>query len=190
MEVEYLPDQTFKADPEEDRLFIMRFNRLNQNFKLFIYPLSNGLNSIASVILFSIMSLTVADVFMRKTFSKSILGTIEMSEFMMVILVFFSLAQAELLGRHVKVDLVMKRFGKRTQEVVDMIIQFICFLLFGAITWYSLAYASNMKVSKEVSLDLLIPKYPFIYAVVVGCALLPQILLIQFLTLLKKLVSS
>lgn len=164
----------------------MKLERLNQNFQFFVYPLSKVLHSIASVILFSMMFLTVADVFMRKVFSKSILGTVEVSEFMMVILVFFSLAQAEVLGRNVKVDLVMSRFGERAQGVVDMITQFICFLLFGAMTWYTLVYASSMRVSKEVSLDLLIPKFPFIYVVAVGCALLALILLIQFLILLKK----
>jgi len=168
----------------------MKLERLSQNFQSFVYPISKTLNSIASVILFSMMFLTVADVFMRKVFSKSILGTVEMSEFMMVILVFFSLAQAEVLGRHVRVDLVMSRFGKRAQGAVDMITQFICFLLLGTMTGYSLVYASIMRASKEVSLDLLIPKYPFVYVVAVGCALLALILLIRFLMILTKVVRS
>jgi TRAP-type C4-dicarboxylate transport system permease small subunit len=136
------------------------------------------------------MVLTIADVVLRKTISRSILGTVELSEFMMVILVFFGLAQTEITNGHVKVDLVMRRFGDRVQGVVDAITQFICFLLFGAATWATLVYSSAMRASKEVTQDLWIPKYPFIYVVAVGWALLGLVLFINFLMALGKVLRS
>jgi TRAP-type C4-dicarboxylate transport system permease small subunit len=109
---------------------------------------------------------------------------------MMVGLVFFSLAQTEVLNRHVKVDLLMSRLGERTQGLIDMITQFVCFLLFGAITWSTLVYSARMKASGEVSQDLWIPIYPFVYIVGVGCALLSLILLVKFFLALIRMVKS
>ncbi len=136
------------------------------------------------------MVLTIADVVLRKTTSRSILGTVELSEFLMVTLVFFSLAQTEITNGHVKVDLVMRRFGDRVQGVVEAITQFICFLLFGIATWSTLVYSLTMRASKEVTQDLWIPKYPFIYVVAVGWALLGLVLFIKFLMALGKVLRS
>jgi TRAP-type C4-dicarboxylate transport system permease small subunit len=168
----------------------MKIERLNQGFQSRIYPISKILNRAASAILFFMMLLTIADVFMRKVFSRPIMGSVEVTEFMMVGLVFFSLGQTEVLNRHVKVDLLMSRLGERTQGLVDMITQFVCFLLFGAITWSTLVYSARMKASGEVSQDLWIPIYPFVYIVGVGCALLSLILFIKFLIALIRMVKS
>jgi len=168
----------------------MKIEQLNHNFQSWIYPISKIMNSIASVILFFMMLLTIADVFLRKVFSKSILGTVELTEFMMVILVFFALAQTEVFNGHVKVDLVMSRFGERAQAIVDIITQFSCFILFGLFTWSALVYSAKMRIVEEVSQDLWLPIYPFIYIVATGCAMLSLILLIKFFTVLIKMIKS
>ena len=168
----------------------MKIERLNQGFQSWVYPISKILSRAASVILFSMMLLTIADVFLRTVFSRPILGALEMTEFMMVGVVFFSLAQTEILNRHVKVDLLMSRLGERTQGLIDMITQFVCFLLFGAITWSTLVYSKEMRASGEVSQDLWVPIYPFVYIVAVGCALLSLKLLIKFLVAFIKMVRS
>jgi len=144
---------------------------------------------VASVTLFCMMFLTIADVFLRKVFSSSILGTVEVTEFLMLILVFFALSQTEVLNGHVKVDLVMGRFSERTQAIVDMMTQVICFLLFGLFTSSALVYSEKMREAAEVSQDLWIPKYPFVYVVVVGCAILSLALLIKFFMALAKIVK-
>jgi TRAP-type C4-dicarboxylate transport system permease small subunit len=136
------------------------------------------------------MVLTIADVLLRKTLSRSILGTVEVTEFMMVILVFFGLAHTEVLNGHVKVDLVMRRFSERVQGLVDAMTQLICFALFGVATWSTLVYSLTMRASKEVTQDLWIPKYPFIYVVAVGWALLGLVLFIKFLMALEKAMRS
>ena len=106
---------------------------------------------------------------------------------MMVIVVFFGLAYAEMLGRHVKVDLVMSRLNERTQGIVGIITQFTCFVLFGIITAATLVYSIKMGASKEVSQDLWIPIYPFVYVVAVGCAVLSLALLVNVFVAYKKM---
>ena len=168
----------------------MKMNRLAQGFQKGVYPVSKLMGRIAMGILFFMMGLTVIDVFMRKVFSNAILGSVELTEYMLVILIFFSLAETEVAEGHVKVDLIMGRFGERAQALVDAITHGICVLLSGMITWSSFAYAVRMKASGEVSQDLWIPKYPFVYVVAVGCGIFSLILLIKFLGCLTKMVKS
>ena len=168
----------------------MKIESLHQSFEWWVYPISKVMNRIASVVLFLMMLLTIIDVFLRKVFSQSILGTVEVTEFMMVALVFFALARTEVLNGHVKVDLVMSRFGERTQALVDMMTQFVCFLLFGVFTWSALVYSAKIRAAEEVSQDLWLPIYPFVYIVVAGCALLGFTLLINFFVALTKMLKS
>jgi len=168
----------------------MKIEQLHHSLELWVYPISKTVNRIASGVLFFMMLLTIADVFLRKVFSQSILGTVEVTEFMMLILLFFAVTQTEILDGHVKVDLIMSRFGERTQAMTDMITQFVCFLLFGLFTWSTLVYAAKMRASGEVSQDLWLPVYPFIYVVALGCALLAFSLLIKSFMALMRMGKS
>lgn len=168
----------------------MNLAQLTRLFQSLVYPVSKVMNRIASIILFFMMALTITDVFLRKVFSRSILGTVELTEFLMLILVFFTLAQTEILNGHVKVDLVMSRFSERIQSFVDMVTQFVCFLLFGLFTWSALVYSAKMRTVGEASQDLWLPLYPFIFIVALGCAILGLILFIKFLTALLKMARS
>jgi TRAP-type C4-dicarboxylate transport system permease small subunit len=168
----------------------MKIQQLHHSVELWVNPISKIVNRIASGVLFFMMLLTIADVFLRKVFSRSILGTVEVSEFMLLILVFFALAQTEVLNGHVKVDLVMGRFSERSQAMVDAITQLACFFLFGLFTWSALVYSGKMREAVEVSQDLWLPIFPFVYVVVAGCALLSLVLLTKFFVALVKIIKS
>lgn len=168
----------------------MKIETFRHGLENWVHPVSRLMSRIASVVLFLMMLLTILDVFLRKVFSKSILGTVEISEFMLLILIFFTLAQTEVMNGHVKVDLVMQRLSKHIQGLGDMIIQFTCFLLSGLITWSTVVYSEKMRVSGEVSQDLLLPIFPFTYIVAVGCCILTMTLLIKFIIALKNTVKS
>jgi TRAP-type C4-dicarboxylate transport system permease small subunit len=128
------------------------------------------------------MFLTVSDVFLRKVFSRSILGTVELTEFMMLFVVFFGLAHTEVLNGHIKVDLFIGRLGKQARGLVDLITQFVCFILSGILAWAALVYSEDMRAWQEVSQDLWIPVYPFLYVVALGWSLFALVLLIKCVT--------
>jgi TRAP-type C4-dicarboxylate transport system permease small subunit len=148
------------------------------------------MDRVASVVLFLMMLLTMADVILRKLYSKSIMGTVELTEFMLVILIFFALAHAEVLNKHVRIDLVMGRFSGRTQGIVDMVTQGICFALSLMMTWSALDYTHMMRASGEVSQDLWMPVFPFIYVMAFGLFILSLALLINFMVSIEKAVRS
>ena len=168
----------------------MDIERINKGLESWVHPVSKVMSRVASVFLFLMMLLTVTDVFLRKVYSKSILGTVEVTEFMLLIVIFFTLAHTEVLNGHVKVDLVMSRFGSRAQAVVDMITQFVCFVLSVLITWSTLSYSEMMRTAQERSQDLLLYVFPFIYIVAVGCAVLALTLLIKTFLAVTRLVKS
>ena len=153
-----------------------------------VFLVSQTMNRVACAVLFGMMLLTTADVFGRKAFSHSILGTVELSEFMLGALVFLSLSHTEFMDGHVKVDLFMMRFSERAKAAIDMITQFIGFLISGICAWSGFAYAAKMRFSGEVSQDLWLPKYPFIYLVVLGFAILSLTMLIRFFLACRKAV--
>lgn len=147
------------------------------------------MDKIACLALFLMMLLTMADVCGRKALSRSVLGAVELSEFMLVITVLFALAHTEYKDGHVRVDLVMSRFGNRTKAGVDALTQFVCFVFSVIFTWAGFVYAEKMRAIGEVSQDLWLPKYPFIYVVVAGFAILSLTLLVRFIRALGKAVE-
>lgn len=168
----------------------MNIEQISKGLQSWVHPVSRMMSRIASVFLFLMMLLTVADVFLRKVYSKSILGTVEVTEFMLLIVVFFALAHTEVLNGHVKVDLVMSRFGPRAQAFVDMITQLVCFVLCILITWSTLVYSEMMRAAGERSQDLWLYVFPFIYIVAAGCAVLALTLLIKTFLALTRLLKS
>ena len=154
-------------------------------FKL-IDGLSRALNGIGMAVIFLLMLLTVADVILRKVFSKGILGTLELSEFMMLAIVFFSMAAGELYDRNVKVDLFVQRLSSRSRAAIDVLIKTIGFALYFFITAAVFGYARMMQLSSEVSFDLLLPKYPFVYVVAVVLIIFCLVLLLRLITAYRE----
>ena len=71
-----------------------------------------------------------------------------------------------------------------------MVTQLLCSIFFAIAMFSALSYSSEMKTSGEVSQDLWIPIYPFIYVVVVGCAMMSSVLFFNFLKAIRKMVKG
>jgi TRAP-type C4-dicarboxylate transport system permease small subunit len=167
----------------------MEQNSQDRSIGQWVFRTADYMNKAASAVLFLMMVLTISDVFGRKVFDDSILGTVELSEFMLVITVFFALAHTELMGGHVRVDVIMSLFGERTRAAVDVVTQFICMVLSVIFTSAAVQYAVRMQASGDVSQDLWLPKYPFIYLVALGFAVLSIALFVRFISALIKTVK-
>ena len=146
-----------------------------------LYKIARAVNGMGIVIIFLLMLLTVTDVVLRKIFNKGILGTLEISEFMMVAIVYFSLAEGELKDRNVNIDLLVNRLSLKSRAIIDVIVKILGFFLYCFITFAAFGYAALMKSSGEVSLDLWLPKYPFIYIVAVTLILFCVVLFFRMI---------
>ncbi len=164
----------------------MNSERLNTGVESWLMTVTRTIDIVSWVILFAMMMMTMIDVLLRYFTNSSILGSVELTELMMVIVVFCSLAQCQAEDGHIKVDLVLKRFSPRVQSMIDTLTQLICFGLFSFMTWSMYIYASEMKEYGEVTLDLGLVKYPFVYIASFGCALLTLVLLFKAITALRE----
>lgn len=148
-----------------------------------IHALSRYAGYIATVVLGLMMLLTVADVFMRFFFNSPITGTTEITQLMMVIVVFLSLAWGGVTGSHVKVDLIVGRFGRKTRAIYDVVTLLLSLFIFAIITWRSLL--ESMQIETTTSL-IGVPHAPFYYILTLGFALLTLVIVTLIVEACRK----
>lgn len=169
----------------------MNIDRVTSGIESWLLPTVKLLDRLTWVILFVLMMLTVANVVLRlPVFNTSIIGAKELTELMMILIVFCSLAQCQADDGHIQVDLVMRRMQPRTQAIVDCFTQLACALLFVLMTWALYLQAVDIKAWGEVTMDLRLPIYPFVFAASIGSAFLAAVLFLKTLLALGKVSKS
>lgn len=119
--------------------------------------------------LFGIMALTTADVGGRYLFNAPILGVFELTEFMILILIFSFLAYTQSAKAHVSVELLIALFPKKVRIYVQIINHSLCLILMGLITYMGLRRSLELVEFGEASPNLGVPHYPFVFFLVLGC---------------------
>jgi len=127
---------------------------------------------VAAGVMFLMMLLTVADVFLRATLSKPIIGTTEITEQMMVAVVFLGFGWCALQRKHVKVDLFVSRYRPGTQRVVDLTIHFVGLVLVAVICWRTFVTTLTVQQLGITCAYIGVPKYPFYALAAFGWAVL------------------
>ena len=153
-------------------------------------PLVAFVKYVALWILAGMMFLTFTDVLLRYVFNSPVPGAPELIEFMMGIVVTFSVAYTAHKRSHVSVDLVIVLFPDRTRKLLGCITSFFTLILFMLICWQTVLLIYEEYQSNIISAVLYIPVYPFIATVAVGLVILCLVLLAEFLSLLGKVVSE
>jgi TRAP-type C4-dicarboxylate transport system permease small subunit len=134
--------------------------------------LSRILAYIGAVALFGTMCLTAADVIGRYVFNAPILGVFELTEFLVLILIFSFLAYTQSQKTHVAVELLLKILPKKIQAVIDMFNHVVCLVLMILITWMGFKKALELMEVGEASPNLGIPDYPFVFFLTLGCTVM------------------
>ena len=129
----------------------------------------------------AMMFLTAADVILRYSFNKPILGSYELIQFMMLITVTVGLACCGLGRGHVTLDVLASRFPRRTRAIIDSVVGFLGLIIASLITWQTCIYIIMLQKSQVVSTVLLIPMYPFVAIVAFGIAFFCVVLVVHFL---------
>ena len=152
--------------------------------------ISRAVNSVAAGILVVMMLLTAADVLLRYVFNQPISGSLELTEYMMLIVVAFGLAHCAAQKGNVRVDVLTSRLPPRAQAVLNSITYLLSLGLFALITWQSISYIGFMFDAGRISASLLIPVFPFVGMVALGSAMLSLVLLVDFLDYLSQAVKG
>jgi TRAP-type C4-dicarboxylate transport system permease small subunit len=127
---------------------------------------------VAMGVLLLMMLLTVADVFLRATLSKPIIGTTEITEQMMVAVVFLGFGWCALQGKHVRVDLFVSRYSSGMQRVIDFIIHCVGLVLVAIICWRTFVTTLTVQRLGITCSYIGVPKFPFYALAAFGWAVL------------------
>ena len=141
---------------------------------------------IAALAMVFLILLTVSDVFLRFVFNRPINGTFELTEYLMVVIVFFSFPWATMRGVHVRVDLLTGRLPKKKQAVLYAIscaLSMLITFLFGWYTYPEAMYAYDLQFKSDM---LNIPSYPFYFFIMIGFFILLFTLLAVFIQYIKE----
>jgi TRAP-type C4-dicarboxylate transport system permease small subunit len=127
---------------------------------------------VAAGVLILMMLLTVADVFLRAFLSKPIIGTTEITEQMMVAVVFLGFGWCALQGKHVQVDLFVSHYSPRARRVIDLMINFVGLALVAVICWRTSIATLMVQRLGIICSYIGVPKYPFYALTAFGWAVL------------------
>ena len=133
------------------------------------------------------MFLTTCDVIGRFFFKMPIPGTYELSEFILVPLVFLGLAYVQQIGGHVRVTLLVSRLSPRLQGALATFGALVSLTIAFLITWQGwLGWRYQFNIGTVTDI-LKIPVYPFWLLVFVVGLLLSLEVLIELATNAKRL---
>ena len=127
---------------------------------------------VAMGVLFLMMLLTVADVVLRATLNKPIIGATEIIEQMMVAVVFLGLGWCALQGKQIRVELFASRYTPGTQRVIDLIVYLAGLLLVGMICWRTVMSTLTVMDLGITCSYIEVQKYPFYALAAFGWAVL------------------
>lgn len=109
------------------------------------------------------MLLTFCDVIGRKFLGSSITGVVEVSELLMLTLIFTGLPLCSLRSEHVIFDLLDKFLPRSLSNFQNFLAQAICFVLLAGSTWLVVERAARTMDQGDITAQLLIPLGPFYY---------------------------
>jgi TRAP-type C4-dicarboxylate transport system permease small subunit len=146
-----------------------------------IRPVSEVVNAIGMVAMAVMMAFVAVDVTLRKLANMPILGSIELTQFMLAICASFGLAQCAVNKGHVVIDLFISKFSRRARGLMGIFTGILGVGVGVLMTWQLFNYIFIIKESNDVTGVLYIPIWPFIGLVTFGFALFCVVLIIHFL---------
>ena len=130
------------------------------------------LGVVASVILLAMMFLTVVDVVARYSFNRPLRGAFEVTELMLLVLIFAGLPLVSFSDEHATMDFIDRILGPRSQRWLEAFVQLINAAFMFLLTWLVWLKADRIWGYRDSTDVLRIVYGPFVYfmAVTLGLA--------------------
>ncbi|HPL66932.1 MAG TPA: TRAP transporter small permease [Smithellaceae bacterium] len=127
------------------------------------------------------------DVSARNILNQPLYGAYEISEILLVVVVFLSLAACETEGRHMRVDFVFAYISQSLRRVIDIAAYLCGIVVCGLMIFYSARTALNSwRIDEHSEGIIAFPIYPSKIVIVIGLILLAIELLVGLIDALMK----
>jgi TRAP-type C4-dicarboxylate transport system permease small subunit len=125
----------------------------------------------SSILLLLLMAITVADVLLRYLFSAPLRGAFEVTEILLLVLIFAGLPLVSRADEHVTMDFVDRAIGPQALGFVIRAAHAGCAALLLALAWFAWLKAGKIAAYADTTESLKIPVAPFVYFMAVMIAL-------------------
>lgn len=136
--------------------------------------------ALAAAALFCIMALTFFDVGGRKLASASIPGSLELTELLMVVVIFAALPLVSIRREHVVFDSLDHVLSPLLRRMQAMLVNLVCGVLLLALAWLMWRTAGEFAEAGETTAQLKLLKAPFIYGMAGLCGVTGLVHLVRF----------
>ena len=133
--------------------------------------LNRGLGAAAAILLFGLMMLTTADVVGRYILNSPIRGAFEVTELLLLTLIFAGLPLASLADEHVTLDFIDMILGAGGRLLLRRLVDLICGLLILGLAWRTWIKAGKIEGYGDTTEVLRIPVGPFVYFMAIMVAI-------------------
>jgi TRAP-type C4-dicarboxylate transport system permease small subunit len=125
--------------------------------------LDRALGAAAAVLLLGLMLLTTADVIGRYLFNWPLRGAFEITELLLLALIFAGLPLASRADEHVTLDFIDKALSEGGQGRLRRLIDFVCGLIVLGLAWRVWVKAGKIAGYGDTTEVLRVPVGPFVY---------------------------
>jgi TRAP-type transport system small permease protein len=129
------------------------------------------LGAAASTILMAMMLLTVVDVVARYVFNRPLAGAFEVTELMLLVLIFAGLPLVSFSDEHAVMDFIDRLFGRRGQDRVQRVVQLLNSAFMFLLMWLVWRKADRIWAYRDSTDVLRIVYGPFVYFMALTLAL-------------------
>ena len=158
-----------------------------EQLKRAIHRLIHMVCVLGMVLILPLILMTTADVLSRSFLNKPLPGVVELSEYMLALIILLGTAYTQKVKGHVHVDFLTSHMGARTQSILSMVTTLLCLAIVTVVVWQG--YVLGLEET-SVSDMLRIPRAPFKFLVGIGGSLLWLELLIDFVDSIMKVAKG
>ena len=116
-----------------------------------------------ALVLFAMMVLTFIDVVMRDLMASPVHGAFEITELLLVVLIFAGLPLVSRAGEHVTLDTLDPVFKDRGRAILDRLANLVSAVALVGVAWLMMRRAARIADSGDTSAQLQIPYWPAAY---------------------------
>jgi TRAP-type C4-dicarboxylate transport system permease small subunit len=125
--------------------------------------LDRALGAAAAVLLFGLMMITTVDVIGRYILNWPLRGAFEITELLLLALIFAGLPLVSRADEHVTLDFIDAALGKRGRALLRRLVDIVCALIILGLAWRVFVKAGKIAGYGDTTDVLRIPVGPFVY---------------------------